>query len=465
MYHAMVEEWDQAETRRAESRTRRRKVALLVTLPLLALIAATLILAVDLSHVHFGYGTSAAKYQAAGLPWTAEDLVPQQIPNDQNAYLKYEELFEEWKALGKNTAPSFKKLINPSDYSTIEAFLAPRNKILDRSKQISKMDCVWLKDWDKGPDLLLPELAYFKEVVKVLILRAEYHSARRNFDLAAEDLAAASRMSVQIGRGPTLIHGLVQIACRSITFRGLERSASFHLTNASALEKYSQAIEPLSQPPSLAYAYRGEAFTNLAFLRNFQWKAITPRMGTYEEDGPYLNPEKFQRGGEVKGFIARSFAVPILDHWTKASEQMAKRGLGPKEMMEISSGMMESVEKSKGLSSTVLKIMTPVYDQAAKAYAKTEVDFVIAKTGMTLAISNAAGTAVANFQIPGDPLADAPLKIENSKGVTKVWSVGLNGKDDGGISSAEFKALRRPNTVGEEDSDLVFRLPYENFAL
>jgi hypothetical protein len=67
------------------------------------------------------------------------------------------------------------------------------------------------------------------------------------------------------------------------------------------------------------------------------------------------------------------------------------------------------------------------------------------------AITKAAGTA----QVPIDPYADQPFRIATVAGQPVIYSVGPDGKDDGGVVSWNEQHQFRPGGPG----DYTFRLP------
>jgi hypothetical protein len=430
------------------------------------LLIGLILSAVDLSYKHFGYSTAAKKYRDAGLPWTAADLSPKTLPAEKNGYHELTKILVEYKESTKLKAPAIKDLLTPSDYSIVREYLAERNGFLNQMHTLSQMEYVWDKDWDQGASLLFPEFADIKNLVKDLVLRAEYRSAQRDIEGAAADLKAASGLANAVSGGPTIINGLVHIACRSIVFRGLQRSASFHLQDAAGLRKLQASISALETPPDLYYHMQGEAYLGLASLRNFNWQMLSQSSFEAMEAPPV---KKIVRDGDVSGIAARSFAVPYLELWTRLANEVKSKGTKPQQMMEISAQMDEMGESARGVSSTFVKIMFPVFAQAGQAYAKTEADYLTAKWGIEAAISRAEGRSAAAVSLPVDPFGTGPLKLKADKSRLLVWSLGINRSDEGGLSLDEARSrYQKGGSAGFTGSgepklsevDLVFELPY-----
>lgn len=428
---------------------------------------ALVISAVDLSYKHFEYPKAAKRYKDSGLPWTSADLTGKAIPDAQNGYSKLVALLDELKRKTKLKAPVVKALMTPSDYSVVAEYLSERNSMLDKSYSIAKMDFSWDKNWDEGALLLFPELAGIKNLVKDLVLRAEYRAARRDLDGAVSDLKAASGIAHGTSAGPTLINGLAAIACRSIIFRGLQRSASYHLNDAEALSKLQSSIANLSVSPDLYYHFKGEAFMGVTSLRNFRWKMILD--SNYGETEP-VKAEKLRAEGDVRGLAAKSFAVPYLNAWSEVAEEVKTKGNSPQVMMEITDKMDSIGQKEKGVSGAFSRIMFPVFSQAGVAYAKTEADYLTAKWGMQAAINRAQGMPASALKLDNDPFGSGPLKLVIDESRILVWSLGLNRKDDSALSLQEARAhyqksrtpAAKPPTLNEVD--LVFELPYRVYS-
>lgn len=430
------------------------------------LLIGLILSAVDLSYKHFDYSKAAKRYRDAGLPWTAADLNPKALPAEKNGFVKLTKILADYKESAKQKPPTIKDLLTPSDYSIVREYLAERNGFLNQMQSLSQMEYVWDKDWDQGAILLLPEFADIKNLVKDLVLRAEYRAAQRDVDGAAADLRAASGLTNGVSTGPTIVNGLVHIACRSIIFRGLQKSASFHLQDAVALRKLQASVSKLETPPDLYYHMHGEAYLGLASLRNFNWQMLST--SSFEAmEAP--SPKRIVRQGDVSGIAARSFAVPYFEVWTKVAEEVKSKGNSPQQMMETAALMDEIGESKGGVSGTFVRIMFPVFSQAGQAYAKTEADYLTAKWGLEAAINRAEGKTTAAASLPSDPFGSGPLKLKVDRSRLLVWSVGINRTDDGGLSLDEARSryqkgvpqrLTGSDEPKQSEVDLVFELPY-----
>lgn len=462
----MAREWVAEESDR---KAKKQAVKfLLIGFAVFVLVAIVLLLfAVDLSYKHFSYPEAAKRYKASGLPWTADELVPPEAGKSEKEYQALIELLEQYALKTEPKNPNIKDLITPSDYAALDAYFAPRNELLDKAQSVAGRTVTWQKDWDSGAAVLFPELASIKTVVKDLVLRAELRSARRDIKGAAADLRAGSDIAKNAIKAPTLIHGLVEIACRSILVHGLQRTASFHLNDPIALEELRMAAKPLAQTPDLYYSLKGEAFMGLTSLRNFNWRILTN--SGWEEGMEPIDTTKLVRGGDIPGIAAKSFAVPYLNAWAEFAEKAKVQGSNPQSMIALSKTLEESAESQKGVSATFVSIFFPVFSQAGRAFAKTEADYLTADYAMRIAVAKAKGSTAKVTEADIDPFDGTALKVLINKSNIKVWSIGLNRTDEGGLSADEGRAKYQltgapgSNPPSREDFDLVFELPYKRY--
>ncbi len=431
--------------------------------------ALIVIFSIDISYKHFGYAKAAQRYKNSGLPWTADDLVPDISAEGREGFEALVDYLDNYQTIDKEERPQNKNLVTPSDYAQLDKYFSSRNDQLNKANKIADRHIVWQKDWNDLALTSFGEMAAIKDLVKDLTLRAEVRSAKGDVDGAAADLKASVRMSEIASQGPTLINGLVSIACRAIVLRGLQRSTSFHLKNSQDLEKLRLSVGDLSTVPDLNYHLRGEAYLHISSLRNFSWQIFFNNdfddslIDAVEQQD---SQEKLVRVGEVPGIAAKSFAVPILKVWADYADEVKVKGSSPQSMLKILSSLEKAVESERGVSASFMKLIMPVLLQAGQAYVRTEAEHLVADSALKAAVARAEGKTVSESLLANDPFGSGPLKMSVSGNKLKVWSIGLNRIDDNGLSLSEAQFNFRTSKVAGaqvpqiDHVDFVFELPY-----
>jgi hypothetical protein len=172
---------------------------------------------------------------AAPVPALKYYLLPQMRDRRPgNAALLYYRAFSpEWQ--GHRRAPNYlvkvadanAKPLRDLDRDEVESLargvFSGMLKEVDRGARRSY--CDWeLNDRvrEDGIGLRLPELQGFREVASLLQLRARHELLAGRYDEAARTLQTGLTLGRHVAEGPTLIHGLVGVACANILLRAAD---------------------------------------------------------------------------------------------------------------------------------------------------------------------------------------------------------------------------------------------------
>ena len=378
------------------------------------------------------------RYRADGLPFLARDLLPTPVSPEKNA------------------APAIRaamRAMPPEGTKPTSALYDKPLALLAAAKDRPKVD--FKRDWDLGPNVLLPEYAPMKTLAKALVLRAE-GAARRGDDAAAlRDLVLARRIALWAGEEPTLISLLVRIAAEGIALRGAERCLVLVAKSPARIARYAAWLADAPPLPDFGDALKGETFLGVATARNLDLIGGVSAFGNLQggEDATLLevDPAKLRRSGVPDDVRTRGFLARHLQFWDEAYRTTDRFQAPPEAIGRRLDVMSARIEGEKGLSYVLLRILVPVFGQAGEAVvalkARRAVDAAFAE-----ALGVHARTGVWPASVSGsDPFTGGPLRVRAGKGF-RVWSVGRDRKDDGGLLRSE----RPKGTKGTFDEGAVY---------
>jgi hypothetical protein len=391
-------------------------------------------------------------YKKAGWPWVASQVDPRPVPSPAEDGAPDLEA-----AINSYDEKSFNKAIDALNrasidelYHDIEAPLAPFIKTINLAVVASAKSRVnFRRDYDLGPYVLFPEYAKEKALVKFLTFGAEAKCASGDVATAVKYLRAAHGLSVLSGEEPNLISMLVEIACQAIVDRGYQNCAAILRTNPAALADLAKSYTYVAKM-DFGFHLRAEAYNGLAILRNVDQyggpfgliKSLNSSGG--DSDGnsmpKQLDPLKLRRDGIAPDIISRAFLDKQLRYWSS----IQTTGDKPEEISKEMDRAEHQLADKHSFSNALSAILMPIFSQAGIAIERMRADQEVtaaflegmethAKTGAyPKAIGDIRGTWI-------DPFNGKPLKVKVSGESFRVYSVGPDGIDNGGLTQSETK--------------------------
>lgn len=421
-------------------------------------IALALVIGVGSQMINSSFDKALARYKAAGMPWTADEVNLMKLPADKDAGPRLFSLAEKFDQLKPEISSLRNSLLTPQLAAEFEMSLEPRTKLMEEYEPIAEMDVFWDKDWDEGMDLLLPEFGNFKAMTRAFPARMELRSYRGDVKGSLEDLHLGSSIVKQSGTSPVLIGLLVQIANRNIMTQAILRSASYHLADPATLEAYAEAAEALKPNVKLSQALRAESYCGIVAMRNWSIREVDHWLlnGSLGLGIPEGRKELI-RSGNPRSAIPRFFAVPLLEYWAEYGEAMKAQGDTLEATLEVARKMnarANSIEMPRG---TMVAILSVDMTRAVEAAIRTEADHRNLLAALKLAARRARRGGVTDAEVeallPEDPFTHQPMKAALTEGTIKLWSLGLDKTDQGGFSRVE---------TGSSPHDLPTHLPWRH---
>lgn len=307
---------------------------------------------------------------------------------------------------------------------------------------------------------LMPSVQKSREIASALCARAMLRVAEGKFDDAWADLLAAHRLARLVGRGGTLIEGLVGYYIDALASEAeLAYLEAAPLTGKQVLARLRdlQALPPVS-PMADKIDVAGR-YVCLDALLNLTRRGVVNELAG---DGGKLSPE------EIKALAALDWA-PVVKNITAFYDRMAAalrlktrterqaacaRIQADLEALARAAGNSKNVLKdvllgkdpgkdvAKGIGDVLLGLMAPAIGRVQDAYDRVEQFRLNQLVAFALAAYRADHNkypdklddlAPAYLKaVPGDLFSGKPLVYRPDAKGYLLYSVGVNGQDDGG---------------------------------
>jgi hypothetical protein len=358
------------------------------------------------------------------------------------------------------------------EYPHIAAWLKANEKplalVVEATRKPDYFNPLVSRGDERGPGgliaALLPSVQKCRELANALAARAMLRVAEGKFDAAWQDLLACHRLARLVARGATLIEALVGIAIEQITSQAdlayLERA---NLTSGQARDRLKdlQALPPL--PPLADKIDLGERFVYLDCVQRFRRGGV----GALQElDGrPARKPtavelwalgfidwapamregnrwyDRLAAAACLQGRAERERALDRIEEELKA---LRKRATGPGNFAwRLALGKdLPDREVGKAVGDVLISLLMPAvrkvqgaYDRAEQVRRDLHVAFALAayradRGRYPAKLAELAPKYLA--AVPGDLFSGKPLVYRPSEEGYLLYSVGVNGKDEGG---------------------------------
>ncbi len=379
--------------------------------------------------------------------------LPPNLPDQENAaglYRGASVIFEDDDAFQEIVQKASKTRIDSVDPETI-AFLTRHVETLELLRQAAaRPTCRFIRDYSRpSVDMLLPEIQFFRDAARILALSARYNASIGEIPAALDDVSSIMKISLHASSEPILISGLVGLAIDGIAVNNLIDILPFINTDSLALLKRNDIHNFLSTSPSLAKNIYGEEAFGLNVFSIFgtgefdQWQ-----LASFIMDDLNIPDSIYQQNIFLNPALAayRIFLFPqdlaayrqTMHSYKRVAESSdsyaARKTILKRIENDLSSG------KPKGF---ITALLTPGIGKAIENTEKVRMRHAailvaIAATEFRIAhdsLPEKADSLIPDFLpcLPKDAFLDTSRICYSSKddGVA-IYSVGPNGKDDGG---------------------------------
>ncbi len=319
----------------------------------------------------------------------------------------------------------------------------------------------------KGPgaliSALLPSVQKCRELVVALTARAMLRTAEGRYDEAWQDLLACHRLARMVARGATLIESLVGLAVEQITSNAdlahLERA---DLTSRQVLDRLKdlRALPPL--PPAADKADLCERFEYLDMVQMVRSRGLGQMEMLAGGGAPKATPQELRalakvdwapalrKGNRWYDRLAAALRLPsrperelALDNLEADLKALKKGALEPANLAKL---VLKSDPPPKGtggvIGDALICLVMPAVRKVQTAHDRLEQTRRNLHVAFALAAYRAdRGRYPAKLAdlapkylaaVPGDVFSGGPLVYLPEGGGYLLYSVGPNGKDEGG---------------------------------
>ncbi len=343
----------------------------------------------------------------------------------------------------------------------IRAYLARATEVLRLLHEAGVPDgCKFDIDFGKDQDMRLPHLAPMRGCARQLCLEAIWLTESGKPDQAAEALWAGLRLGHALGREPIVISNLVGMACDTMAVRQIERLMSRAIPSAPQLEKLQSALRAEADPKMVERLFIAERGSMLSIYQKYLGKPR--RVGLDELGVPDLLVNKFDPPAFFKFIPPIFFKADMIEYIDLTNQYVAAaKKPYPQSFLECSR-IRPTIDDQ-----------IPKYCLACRTVVP-EFGFIAVQAQRQMAWLESARAALAALRcrakrgrlpdrlqdlvpefldaVPPDPFNGESLLYRKEAAGFVIYSVGSNGKDDGGKIEFDGKMMDFP--------DLGFRVRF-----
>jgi hypothetical protein len=367
----------------------------------------------------------------------------------------------------------------------LEANEKPLALLLETSKRPRRYDPLICGEPDVAIGVPLPAADQYRDVVRALAARAMLRMDEGNVDEGWNDLLACHRLARLVGQGPTLVEALVAVATNAVADNADQGMLQSHNLKAEQLTKMRNDLDQLPPMPKMVDKIDpSERFTFLdavAFTAreglssfpavtgdgNVKQKGVVPSL--VDSVGSVVDWDVVLRmGNSWYDRLADAYRKPPRAErkaaLEKLDEEIRKVAAAARDWKSLAASVLGLGRQavSERVGQVFVALFLPALSTCANAEDRGMMQFELTKLAFALAAYRADNGSYPEkladlmpkyvAEVPKDIFADAELHYAREADGYLLYSVGVNGKDDGAKSYDDRKE-------GEDWDDLVVRVP------
>jgi len=392
-----------------------------------------------------------AKLKAQGMPLSLAEAAPKPVPDDRNAAVLYQRVFNLRFSPGEQADDGGIAGLSKSDLDVVNRYLREPNPELERKTRAllsrpqvqnalrilrdasKRPHCVFPINWEDGMQTVFPHFAKFRDACRLVVAQAQLLCSEGRLPEALEWWEVSLRMADHVAFEPTLIGQLVSYAVRGVTLRSVQRFLSEAQLTPAQTEQFAHYLGQINLYDELARAMSGERAFGLDNYRHLRRGALVAPLGAFDQL-VYLKymqravalaalPYPQARGG-YQALVEERKRCP--NKYTLASMTVPALGRCAVKRDEVLAEI--------NLCRIVLALKAYKYEHGA--YPGT-----LAELQKTL-----------DWTLPEDPFSGKGFVYRRQGAGFKLYSIGENLKDDGGVEKA-----KGPKAGEHPQDDIVWK--------
>ena len=393
-----------------------------------------------------------AHAEAAGFPFKGSDLTEAfEKPASENAAPYYDHIKAKANSLTYTDAQLGRELAEAGvvaaftheEWDALAIYLAEYEPVLADIEKGSKLPyCYFPKDWDLGYMVLFPEYADLKTVTKHLASRMRLRIHEGDIDGAIEDLDTLSAFAGHVRQQPILIGLLVSIACDSIISKAIEVELPAAARDPRLLAAFRRYAEGKPESWNLSGVIASEAFFSYWGIENIAGTGKFSEIYSYGYVGagsPRKSISSYVTDAAMASpYSLRKIKSAVLDVWTPTIAEY-RPGDDEKGTIEALERRFSEATQDSLFAEVYLDIMSPVYAGFWQSLYRARAQRRMLLAALDL-IEHRSETGAWPESLDSayiDPFDGKPLRYRIDGDGFRIWSVGWDGNDDGGVTRKE----------------------------
>ena len=284
-------------------------------------------------------------------------------------------------------------------------------------------------DFDNGPFELYPEYSFLKNGVRSLSKVAIQDAFDGNFKDAVRRTAAIQWITSLITHERQLIGCLVCISLNSILTRTATRVADKAASDPEVISQLKAILEKPNFSPNIHEAFLGEFFNGVTVTRNFRALGGIKALSQSESESNPVSLKNLRKSGLPNDQIARGMLGSWIDKMIHAKDILDREPSVMKSTKEIDTFM---TKVPMTMSNSLPLILIPVWKQAGEAFERNILGHKLAIQAIDLIVAAKHHALPREIKELPDPFSDSYVIYSRTANGFLLYSVGPNGKDDGG---------------------------------
>jgi hypothetical protein len=396
-----------------------------------------------------------ARIRKRGEPLTLREVAPPPVPDAENAALVYEQAFRHLPRLegtSQDPGPDSIRLDHEDDAALglfvsgdaakreqvtvprVRQALAGTEEALALVRQAAAMPrCRFPVNWEDGVGALLPHLPRLRSFSRILGADAALAAIDGQPARALADLEALVGMTRHIASEPLLIGQMVEFGCLSVAQESLRRLVETTAIDEAEYRALDQTLAGADLYDPFARAVQAERCLGLwvfdvARADPARWRTMA---------GNQITP------GLLCSAVLRPVGSPLLKmdeqfylHLMAGSLALARR------RERVSHAEWGDAELRYPWYADVTRLMLPAFSLAGDRRDEAVARLALARWGLALARFHqrtgrypealAEVDGILSERLPADPFSGQAFRYRRQSDGYLLYSVGVNGRDDGG---------------------------------
>lgn len=430
-----------------------------LSIPLVCGLGGWIVSAVSSSVAHSRLRTEIRALKELGVPTEVRELETAVDEQDNAAtiYLKAIGASKETKQRDPPTLrPDARGKLLAAELVAYRSWVEANSKVLSLlAEATERPKCSFGRRWEFGPDLAMPEIAEMKGFTKLAVGRARFAALDGDLKQSIRWLLVGLRLSEHM-REPSMIGQLASMSAEGIVHGELQHLLTIYGDDELLLEGAALLVAP-RPPPPIVDGIQGEVVSQRivyeSILSGKQSSEAYP--GNQGMCGPWM-PTWMEYAVKLPS-VRDSAETTILRHLRAALTPLKSEKATMGEKLAALAQFDTDLGADQSFPGRIANQFSPILSGTANGVRRTMTLRRLSECGLKLWTQRAQTGAFPTALDPTkpwciDPFSEKPLVYRREKDRFVLYSVGPNGKDDGGKNY--FSGY-----TGKPSDDVEFRAP------